>query len=668
MIKMRLFSSVISGGIISLSLLFINCSHQDVLPLKWQNAWASPPVDYRPLQIVHGTDIRNKASYFKDSCGLGGVVCNVPFGENYLKSDADWKTWVDGVKAMQSSGLRVWIYDEDGYPSLGAGGRVLEADPSLQAQELVYDKESSNPFTVRPCYEYTHSCNNFYAARRYPNPLNPRATEKFIQLTHKAYFDHLGPELYGEVEAFFTDEPSMMAVNIGELGESIRKNVRVVDPLDQKKKNLPMVSWSEEVPEKYKAKYGEELMPSAGSLFTGNEEKDKIMRQKFWSLLAELDMKYYYDAIRDSCKAIRVRNSGKGPVSSGHGLREENPSAHIPLDGNKLLVTSGFDIPGLDQLDSDPAIWGDRSWMAAFFPGSSAILTGKRRVMCEMSDFSQTLNGEDPVSVQKMEAATAWQMAFGVTDLTLYYTITYGSKYPYRREPDYKEYCNFVGRINSLVMEADPVRKVLLYYPVYDLQREYIPTAEQISLRTQSSLTGITETSFSELGANLLKTQTQFVLVDYLTLEKAAINENGSIQIGPNQYTSIVFPKGVVFPSTVTNLVAQAKKKGVKTVSADDFDENPAPEDLSELVGSVDRLSPSSASIAFGKFTREGREIYLLVNTGRDNYAGDLEGLKGKRYIVSDPQTGEVSDEQKLLENRITLNLAPLQTKIFTIL
>ena len=250
-----------------------------------------------------------------------------------------------------------------------------------------------------------------------------------------------------------------------------------------------MVSWSEDVPGKYKAKYGEELMPSLGSLFTGNDEKDKVIRQKFWSLLAELDMKYYYEAIRDSCKEIRGRNGGKGPLSSGHGLREENPSIHVPLDGNKLLVTSGFDIPGLDQLDSDPAIWGDRSWMAAFFPNSSAMLTGQRRVMCEMSDFSQTLNGEAPVSVQKMEAATAWQMAFGVTDLTLYYTITYGDKYPNRREPDYKEYCNFVGRINSLVMEADPVRKVLLYYPVYDFQREYIPTAEPISLKTQSELT-----------------------------------------------------------------------------------------------------------------------------------------------------------------------------------
>lgn len=52
-----------------------------VLPLKWMNFWYNSSVDYRPLQIVHGRDIRNEAAYFKDSCGLGGVVCNVASGD-----------------------------------------------------------------------------------------------------------------------------------------------------------------------------------------------------------------------------------------------------------------------------------------------------------------------------------------------------------------------------------------------------------------------------------------------------------------------------------------------------------------------------------------------------------------------------------------------------------
>ena len=650
-----------------LLMLLTQCKNDNVLSEEWIREWSSPSPVYRPLQIVHGAGIRDKAAYFKDSCGLGGVVCNVPFGENYLKSEEDWTVFREGVKSMVDSGLRVWIYDEDGYPSLGAGGRVLEADPSLEALEMVYDKESENPFSVRRCYEYTHACNNFYTARRYPNPLNPKATEKFIEMTHQAYWDHLGPELYGEVEAFFTDEPSMMAVNLGELPENVRENVRISDPLDLNKKNLPMVSWVEGLPEKYKAQYGEELTDLLPSLFTGDSERDKVVRQKFWSLLAGMNKSYYYDAIRTWSQNMREKNGGKGPVSSGHCLHEEYPAFHVPLDGNKLWITSGFDIPGLDQLNSDPSIWSGSSWMAPFFPGSSAFLTGKRRVMCEMSDFSQTMAGKGPVPLEEMEAATAWQMAFGVTDFTLYYTIHNGERYPYRNEAAYKAYCDFVGRVNSVVMEAAPVRNILLYYPIYDLQREYIPTAGKMSRSTQSELTKIVESSFRDLGSNLLKAQNQFVLVDYLTLEKADITDNRTIRTGSNHFSSIVFPRGVVFPPRVAEWVQKAKEKGVILVFADDFSETPSPGQLTRLVGHENPLVPSSPEIAFGKFTRGDREIFMMVNTGKEKYEGGLVLSGGKRYVVLDPHPGSVTEPHKVEGSRVKVELAPLQTKIIAV-
>lgn len=659
--------SCFSVATILFSGLLNSCTNTDVLPHNWRSAWENPAVIYRPLQIVHGADIRNKAAYYKDSCGLGGVVCNVPFGENYLKSEAEWQVFVDGVKDMRKNGLRVWIYDEDGYPSLGAGGRVLEADPSLEALEMVYDKDSKTPFVVRPCYEYAHASNNFYMARRYPNPLDPKATQKFIELTHEAYFNHLGPELYGQVEAFFTDEPSMMAVNLGELREDVRKNVKVMDPIDTEKKNLPMVSWANDLPEKYKARYGEELMPVVASLFSGDNESDKVVRQKFWSLLAELDRDYYYKAIQSWCKSTRDKTNGRGPIASGHGLREENPSNHVSLDGNKLLVASGFDIPGLDQLSSDPTIWGESSWMAAFFPGSSAVLNGQRRVMCEMSDFEQTINGKSPVDVQHMQAATAWQMAFGVTDFTLYYTIAYGDKYPNRNEAAHREYCDFVGRVNSVLMEASPVRKTLLYYPIYDLQREYIPTAEKMTWRTQSELTKTIESSFRQLGANLLKAQNPFVLVDYLVLEKAKVNSNGTIQVGDNQYSSVVFPKGITLPASVSKIMEEAKSKGVKMVYANDYNESPMPEELAGLVGADEKLIPSVESVAFGKFNRDGLDIYMMTNTGNQSYTGKLNVQKGKRHVELDPQTGKIAGEQKITEQTIPIRLDALQTRLFVL-
>src|SRR5574344_479544 len=82
------------------------CTNSLSLPQEWQQEWDKPSAIYRPLQIVHGADLRGRASYYKDTCGLGGVVCNVPFGPEYLKSESDWKMFVDGTKEALAGGLR----------------------------------------------------------------------------------------------------------------------------------------------------------------------------------------------------------------------------------------------------------------------------------------------------------------------------------------------------------------------------------------------------------------------------------------------------------------------------------------------------------------------------------------------------------------------------------
>ena len=636
------------------------------IPTNWIKKWQSPSADLRPLQLVHDMDLRNpdnpdmkvihnKATYLRDSCGLGGVVCNVMFGKDYLKSEAAWKQFVDGVRFMRENKLRVWIYDEDGYPSLSAGGRVLEGHPELESVEMVYDKGHIPLFYTRPSYEFTHASNNFAAARRYPNPLDKRSTERFIEVTHKNYFEHLGNQLYSEVEAFFTDEPSLMAVSLGQLGEEVRNKVRVQDPVDETKKSLPAIPWVDNLPEKYKQKYNEELLPHLLSLFEGNSASDKEIRQKFWSLTGETDKSYYYDAIQNWCKSVRINN--EGPVSSGHGLREESLIIHVPVDGNKMQALSGLDIPGLDFLDSDPKAWMSNeeqfsgNWQAAALPTSVAQLTGKRRVMCEMSDFLQTMSGNGPATLAQMEASTAWQMAWGVTEFTLYYTIRYGAKFPFRNESTYKAYCDFVGRINAIIRNAQPVKGVLLYYPICDMQREYLPTATPVGLNSQNEKVQQIEKSFNQIGSSLAKAQIPFVLIDYLFLEKVKVTNKGTILIGDSEYNALILPQGVQLPPTAEILVNKIKAGGIKVLTYPQNAQNPTPEELTSKLNPAEKLLPERNEIAFGKFIRSGHDIFLLVNSGAETYGGHLTVQKHGVWTVMDPQTSKVS-----LIRTITLN------------
>ena len=620
---------------------------------SWFDAWNSPPLEHRPLQIVHGwfaqqPDLDKYANYLKD-CGLGGIVCNV-HGKNYLRDEDQWTKFVGCIKAARSAGLRIWIYDEDGYPSLGAGGVVLDGHRELEALALVYDKDAAEPFSVRPAYEFTHASNDYAAARRYPNPLDAAATKRFLAVTHEQYRTRLGKELFEQIEAFFTDEPSMMAVNIGQIPEDVRVNVKVADPLDSNLKLLPMVSWVADLPERYREKYGEDLLAQRKSLFVGYSTEDKRIRQQFWSLLGDLDTERFYGQIQDWCRdagsSIPTPKNPTAPLrlaSSGHTLHEENVPCHVPLDGNKLQVLARMDLPGLDELNSDPMVSFYGGWKTMAFPCSAAILTGRRLVMTEVSDFAQKMSGDKkPVDLSWMQAATARQAVWGVTEFTLYYQI--GD----RGEDVYRQYCAFVGRLNAVLRDAEMYRPVLLYYPIETLQEEYIPTAEPFSLETQSAVARKAVESFESFGGYLTRTQVPFTLIDGDFLAKADF-KNGELEIAGSRFHTLLLPDAKL-PKAVSDKIETFRKGGLQVFTAQDV----------IAIPNVPVLEPANAQIVSGHFRRDGYEIIVLMNADKGNaaYEGRLNNVKGTAEFVLDPQTGSKVPFDG------TFRLAPLQTLI----
>ena len=622
----------------------------------WSDAWNSPPVECRPLQIVHGwfaqqSNLDQQAAHLKN-CGLGGIVCNV-HGKNYLRDEDQWTKFVAAVKAVRSVGLRIWIYDEDGYPSLGAGRVVLDGHHELESLALVYDKDAVEPFAIRPAYEYTHASNNYAAARRYPNPLDAAATKRFLAVTHEQYRTRLGKELFEQVEAFFTDEPSMMGVNIGQIPEDVRGRVWIDDPIDPNVKLLPMVSWGPDVVDRYREKYGEDLLVQRKSLFVGDSPEDRRIRRQFWSLLGELDKERFYGQIQDWCHDAGMSiPTPQNPTallrlaSSGHTLHEENILCHVPLDGNKLQVLARMDLPGLDELNSDPMVPFYGGWKTAGFPCSAATLTGRRLVMTEVSDFAQKMGGEKkPVDLTWMQAATAWQAAWGVTEFTLYYRIED------RTEEIYRQYGDFVGRINAVLRNAVPYRPVLLYYPIENLQEEYIPTAEPFSLQTQSAVARKTVESFERLGTHLTRTQIPFTIIDSEFLAKTEFKD-GALEIAGSRFHTLILPD-VEPPKAVAEKIDALRKNGFRVL----FDQQDT-----ITVPDIPKLEPANAKIVLGRFKREDYEILMLTNADvNDTYEGSWKNIAQTQGFVLDPQTGSQTPFDA------TIRLTPLQTLMYVV-
>lgn len=589
------------------------------IPDSWRAEWENPSAKNRPLQIIHGwfgdRTTPEKLRYFTDECGLGGLVVNVSSKE-YLRNENEWQRLVDVVRLARDVGLRIWIYDEDGYPSLMAGGVVLDGHPELESQALVYDavQEGDAAFSVRPAYEYTHASNKHAPSRRYPNPLDPAATRRFLDVTHEQYKQRLG-DLHGDVEAYFTDEPSLNAVNLGQIPEHIRVTIPTVDPVNPDVPLLPMVPWSDALRQELE-KGGQPL--NRKSLFTGDTEADKRERRRFWEAVARLNGENYYQAIRDWCRA-------NGVAATGHLLHEEIVVGHVPLDGDKLGMMRLFDIPGLDQLNSDPKANLYGGWKALAFPASAAALNGTRLVMTEISDHGQRTRKDDPrpAELSWMQAASAGEAAWGVTEFTLYYGIAD------RGESVHKAYCDYVGRLNAILREATPQYTALLYYPSAELQREYRPTAQPLSLEAQSERMKEVVGSFDRLGDILVRSQVPFILVDDRGVRDWVRRS------GRGDWPLFV-PRGVEISPDIAGL-------GLK-IRCDDSDDAVSMENVRQkLAAETETFDPPSRWLTFGKFLRDGKTIYVVVNADDKAYHGVLrtpETVGTATGSQLDPATG----------------------------
>lgn len=616
------------------------------LEADWEAAWSEPPVECRPLQILHGVP-RGQATAAAmkklNESGLGGIVCNVDF-KNYMVSEENWDNLIRAVEACRDVGLVVWIYDEEGYPSGAAGGLVLKRNPAFEALALTYDKSRKEPFAFRPAYEHTHASNNFHAARRYPNLIDGGAVQCFIETTHEAYWHRLKKHFGKTIQAFFTDEPSLMAVNIGPLPENVRKNVRVVDRLDEKVKPLPSVPWADDLPTQYRKRYGQDLVAVRRSLFEGNGKFDRQVRRRFWSLVSDLVAERYFGGLQDWAQA-------HGVASSGHTLWEETPLHHVPLEGNALKALGRMDIPGLDLLNSDPEAVIYSGWLTAGLPASAAILNGRRKVMTEVSDFSQRMAGKGNASPANMQAVAAWQAALGVTEFTLYYNR--GE----RSTSEYRAYCDFVGRLNAVLREARPVPEVLLYYPIYDLWAEYIPVAEKLTTQSQSKRTQQIQKSFLELGQQMVRRQISFAVVDHELLAGAEVR-NAGLWIGAQRFKALVLPAGVDLPKPATKKMERFEDAGGQVFRA----KASQPEiDFDTLAGIYESgaLSVKSDRIVVGRFVRDDRDILLVVNVAAKPYTGAVKVAKAAEWLVAEPASGRLGKAKVDEAGQISISLPP---------
>ncbi len=621
--------------------------------------FAAPPDSCRLIQTIPSFEqwcgpseeaIRAKIRYLLDA-GAGGLMTNVSL-KDYLRDEKAWEVLRRGVRIAHEMGLRVWIYDEEGYPSGTAGGLVLEEAPAAEAQGLIRlkEKQGSGRYSVTPLYEATHATENFYKKRHYVNILEPAAASTFIAATHERYERALHP--IGEyVEAFFTDEPSLISAYI-----------------PKGRKYPETLPWHPDLPEIFKSRKGYDLMAFRESLFADTGEIDRKIRCDFYEVIADLCAENYFGQIQSWCRA-------HGVSSSGHLLGEETLVWQTVFDGDPYSCYRKFDIPGIDMILSDPGkIMKQLYFLVPTVAGSAARLQGKRRVMCEISDFFGQMEHQ-PATIAQMQSTAGILYALGVTDLVSMYPAAAGTEKeagPGEFSPaHFRRYADYAARLNYMFSGGTIGSRVAVLHPMCSVWAHFTPSNRSMYEPHPNPDVRFIDAAFTDLCRTLLQHQIDFDIVDERSFSGARI-DGTTLVLEARRYQVLILPPMDTLRVGTMETIARFAEKGGGVFAhallpkyAAEGPENDArirsmtekmradgslggsTPDAPPLVYLVKsrvppecHLAPATPDILCARIEGKNETAFFLVNTSSREYEGMGTFREAGQPVLLDPVTG----------------------------
>ncbi len=667
----------------------------------------TPTENNLPLKIIHNfpypptaTLDEKKATvtnYLLEiaSRGFGGIVSNI-CTRNYLQDPEEQTVFAFIADECERLGLRLWIYDEDGYPSGGAGGLTIAENPDFEATAVVMVKSelpageavtvdlprghqhflyaatyacdrdgtlipdgnghytpvfsvdcrySTNPvilqnptdtpalalcFVRKRLYEGTHSVHNVFQSRRYIDVTNRDAVAAFLRNTYDLYAKTVPTHMnagagritpkVGQIEAVFTDEPSLMGcyINKGLYPRTIR------DPYDDEMPLYPVLTYGRDVENAYSSRYGRPLFPDLVSIFLGDTDSAKSIRYDYYTLLSDLYEESFFSQISDWC----ARN---GISFSGHLLLEDDIRYHTVFEGNFFSLLRHMHFPGIDMLQSIPSMLCHSDF--AFTPklvSSIARAYDRPHVMSEVSAHAQGGN----VTHDQMYASLCAQYALGVDIFTYYYGEFFMDPETYTR------YNHALGRIDA-TMAGRTVADALLYYPIETCQMHHRPSDTQYGTYTEAE--NNCKRGLMAIQNTLLDNQIDFDYADYDVLSRMTVCEDGTL-LSPHgdRYAALILPPMEYTPA-MANLLSDTAAWGNVIQITPDTDARAAIEEIPDLLTrrALTAETATHGILRLVRDTNNGRAC-LLVNTNEEPVTATFTIAGMKNPTLYDPFADEV--------------------------
>ena len=443
--------------------------------------------------------------------GIGGFFMHARGGLTTPYLGEKWFKCVEACfKRAKELDMEAYAYDENGWPSGFAGGKLLEDeenrdqylsykigeyDPNafvsydLSTDKLIRTNKGDNNLNV-----YLHTSNST------ADVCNEKVVRKFIDLTHEEYKKH---DIYGNLRGFFTDEPQYYRWG---------------------------TAYTRVLPEYFKKNYQEDILNRLGLLFV-EKEGYRDFRYKYWKAMQDLMLHAFSKQIYDWCDE-------NGYKLTGHYVEENTLFGQMWCCAGVMPFYEYEHIPGCD--------WLGRNIQSDINPkqlGSVCAQLGKKQVMSEM--FACV--GWDATPLELKHIAE-FLMVSGV-NIICQHLLPYSEHGQRKRDypehyskvnpwvdKDFKSFNDFFSVLGYHLANSQEIVNVGVLHPMRSCYLYYKRDLDSKSIQE-------IDDSYTEIVNLLAEKHIPYHLLDETIMSKHAHVKGKQLIVGQCAYDYVILPK-----------------------------------------------------------------------------------------------------------------------------
>jgi len=541
-------------------------------------------------------ELLEQMEHFKEM-GFGGVTIHSRTGLDTPYMQGEFMELVGStVKKAEELGMKVYLYDEDRWPS-GFGGGLVTMNPQYRARHLVFSNAGPNEISglrginqrvaaaaeiqgngtviarfdvnlqdgklrgyrrledgqegrmVWYTYLEVNDTSPCYNDQAYVDTLNREAVECFLDKIYQPYYKRFG-HLFGTlIPSIFTDEPQFTHVSVLGKAEDLGGAI---------------IPYTDDFEQSYEKAFGESFLDHLPELFFELPDSEvPVRRYRFYRHLTERFANAYSDTVGKWCNEHHI-------CLTGHLMEEPTLYSQTHAVGEAMRNYKGFQIPGID------IVCDRREYTTAKQAQSAAHQLGRNQVTSELYGVT---NWDFDFSGHKQQGD--WQAALGVTHRVphlAWVSMAGEAKRDFPasisyQSPWYGRYMvieDYFSRINTALMSGKPYVRIGVLHPIESYwlyfgpdehtraQRERLE--EQFRNVTEWMLFGLLDFDFiSEALWDELESGNGIRDADEHT-------ESGTLSVGCMKYDVIVVPGLVHFRASTVERLKRFQDDGGRVI------------------------------------------------------------------------------------------------------